>query len=230
MIHKDCNSSFSVFPFFLSFLSFSFWYAIWILKTEEEENPVSTKFYIHYPSKRPRNQIYWYCLCLPNEPFEILKWHQYRFLEELTDINSLAKSELQTSEHLSYLESSISFLFFSVGLEIGSADCCAYMRKETEMSPKLITGFTSWASNMTSFAECVIYVKCVRHAKDNITQFTGTWGFNDEQATWSDLAGCTYKLWELKALFKSIDFKRGVLVSVCTLCYVLACTLHWGFR
>lgn len=128
--------------FFLFFLSFSFWYAIWILKAEEEENPVSTTFYIHYPSKRPRNQIYWYCLCLPNEPFEILKWHQYRFLEELTDINSLAKSELQTSEHLSYLESSVSFLFFSMGLQIGSTDCCACMRKETEMLPKLITGFT----------------------------------------------------------------------------------------
>lgn len=94
--------SFSICHFFPS-------YAPWILKTEEQENPVSTKFYIHYPSKRPQNQIYRYCLCLPNEPFEILKWHQYRFLEELTDINSPAKSELQTSEHLSYLESSIFF-------------------------------------------------------------------------------------------------------------------------
>lgn len=111
MVSKDDTTMGTLTAFCLS-LFFFFWYAIWILRTEEQENPVSTKFYIHYPSKRPRNQIYWYCLCLPNEPFEILKWHQYRFLEELTDINSPAKSELQTSEHLSYLESSIFFLSF----------------------------------------------------------------------------------------------------------------------
>lgn len=64
-------------------------------------------------------------------------------------------------------------------------NCSDYRRKETKMSPKLITGFTLLYAlyTMSLFAKFGIYVKCVRRAKDNIMQFIGIWSFSDEQGT-----------------------------------------------
>jgi hypothetical protein len=54
-------------------------------------------------------------------------------------------------------------------------NCSGDRQKETKISPKLITGFNIavCALHIVLFAKCVIYVKCVRHVKDNIMWFIG---------------------------------------------------------
>lgn len=86
-------------------------------------------------------------------------------MEKLTDINGVAKNVTQTSEHLSYLGSSI-FQFISTELEKGNVNYCGSKERNPKFS-KTCCGLHIVLCTLyiVSFGKFIINVNCVKDEK-----------------------------------------------------------------